>query len=192
MPVTQIKTDDATRSRFFSKVSKGEPGGCWHWNAARMQSGYGNFGIDNYVHKAHRVSYALHNGSIPEGLMVLHKCDNPRCVNPEHLYAGTAKQNSQDAVRRGRHSPGKVVGEASHLAKTTDVMVRNMAALHCAGFSEMDLVAMFGFSRSIVSSVIHGRAWKHVKRITAGRRPMWMYMPHRSINKTTRIRKPNE
>ena len=87
--------------RFWSKVEKSE--GCWTWTASRDPIGYGTFGFDGKVRKAHRVAYVLAFGEIPEGHHILHSCDNPPCVNPAHLRSGTRKDNMQDALKRGRH-----------------------------------------------------------------------------------------
>ena len=87
--------------RFWSKVKKTPE--CWLWTAYRDNKGYGEFGLDRKVHKAHRVAYLLTYGAIPEGAHILHSCDNPQCVNPKHLRAGTRKDNMQDKVQRGRH-----------------------------------------------------------------------------------------
>lgn len=89
--------------RFWAKVDKRGENECWPWLGARS-SGYGKFGIRDgeSPQNAHRVAYALTHGEIPEGKQINHTCDNRRCVNPAHLYAGTAKQNTGDAINRGR------------------------------------------------------------------------------------------
>lgn len=86
--------------RFWSKVNKTD--GCWIWTAYRDDKGYGCFGFRGKVWKAHRVAYELATGPIPTGAHILHSCDNPSCVNPEHLRAGTHADNMRDKVARGR------------------------------------------------------------------------------------------
>lgn len=95
-------------NRFWSKVNKHGPragrlGRCWLWMGGCTQSGYGRFSIHSRMHRAHRVAWELTNGPIPEGICVLHRCDNPPCVRPSHLWLGTAADNQRDCVIKGRH-----------------------------------------------------------------------------------------
>ena len=93
------------KQRFENKYLINETTDCWEWQHATNNIGYGMFRFDkNTMRTAHRVSYELFNGPIPAGMCVCHKCDNPICVNPKHLWAGTLKDNAQDMVAKGRHS----------------------------------------------------------------------------------------
>jgi HNH endonuclease len=89
--------------RFWAKVAKGD--GCWEWQAGKDKNGYGQFTVypPRRTLRAHRVAYEMEVGPIPDGLMVLHRCDNPSCVRPDHLFTGDAKANSEDMLSKGRY-----------------------------------------------------------------------------------------
>jgi len=89
--------------RFWAKVQKYEGDACWIWNGCHYRHGYGQTSIDGKHLLAHRVAWALEHGPIPEGLHVLHKCDNPPCVRHHHLFLGTRSDNMRDCVQKGRH-----------------------------------------------------------------------------------------
>lgn len=91
-------------TRFFSKVQKSDS--CWLWTGHKDPNGYGRIAMGRgYLEKSHRMSYILHKGQIQKGLVVMHSCDTPSCVNPEHLEAGTYSQNLRDAYARKLHPP---------------------------------------------------------------------------------------
>lgn len=98
-----LAMDSDHLSRFWAKVDKRGPDECWNWLGAkaRARGGYGQFGIRGYIARAHRVSWKLFHGDIPEGVLVLHKCGNPSCVNPDHLYLGNNSDNMMDKTRSG-------------------------------------------------------------------------------------------
>ena len=99
-PVNKGVTEDLTE-RFWSKVVKIDDG-CWLWTAALLLDGYGQIWLGQTMERAHRLSWIIHFGPIPEGLCVLHTCDNPPCVRPGHLFLGTQLDNVRDAIRKGR------------------------------------------------------------------------------------------
>lgn len=102
-PTERLWTDERV-SRFWGRVRKGE--GCWEWQALRSGQGYGMFPIANRHYGAHRASWEITNGPIPDGMVVRHDCDNPPCVRPDHLRIGTHQDNVMDAVERRRHQRG--------------------------------------------------------------------------------------
>jgi hypothetical protein len=144
------------KERFIAKVRKTE--GCWIWIACRNPKGYGLFGTGPQSRLAHRVSYSLFVGPIPDGLLILHKCDNPRCVNPEHLYVGTHNDNSRDMMERGR---GSFVGgeENPHakLAKEEVSQIRN--AYKRGGISYQKLSNIFGIWPGHLWRIVNNKAW---------------------------------
>lgn len=111
----------------YWRLTKTGPG-CWIWQGNRNQLGYGQFrvGRKGPVMTAHRVAWEIHNGPIPDGLIVMHQCDNPPCVNPDHLRVGTHKDNAQDCVAKGRRA--KTHKPHSRVLKLTDDQVRAIRA----------------------------------------------------------------
>ena len=139
--------------RFWDKVDKTDT--CWNWTASRNHRGYGKFSVGYRTVGAHRVSWELANGPIPEGedyhgTCVLHKCDNPSCVNPNHLFLGTIQDNIQDRVAKGRSS----TGDDHYRNKITSKRVSHLRKLLAEGkLSQRQLAKMFGISQPHVSRI---------------------------------------
>ena len=100
-----MKLAEEQLKKFWTKVDKKGDNECWEWVAAKNSKGYGQFGISGVSKSTHRISYVIHNGDIPDGLFVCHTCNNPPCVNPKHLYAGSNKENMQQASNEKRLAP---------------------------------------------------------------------------------------
>jgi hypothetical protein len=96
-----IKMTPKRIASFWLKVKK-SPNGCWEWMASFTKNGYGRFQINPRTYKAHRISYLITHGHLPDDLCICHKCDNKKCVNPSHLFLGTSKENTQDMISKGR------------------------------------------------------------------------------------------
>lgn len=142
--------------RFWSFVDKGEPDECWEWKGNAHPTGYGKFWEGDRTVYAHRFSYALAHGLTADlPLDIRHSCDNPRCVNPAHLSLGTAQDNANDRVSRGR----SLKGERHNLAKLTAEQVK---FIRNSNMSNLRLRMMFGVAKSTISAVKNGQNWKHL------------------------------
>ena len=148
--------------RFWEKVDLGNDDDCWEWTAFKLATGYGTMWYDD-EHKtefAHRIAYSLEHGEIPEGMCVLHKCDNPSCVSPRHLFLGTKADNMEDATSKGRMAHG----EANGNSKLTEEDVREARQAYAeGGISFESLRRRFGVSDVAIREAILGITWRHVE-----------------------------
>ena len=141
--------------RFWSKVDKS--GDCWEWLAGKNKKGYGQFHISRKQLGAHRVSWELTNSEIPEGLCVLHRCDNPGCVNPDHLFLGTAQDNSDDKISKGRDS--RLKGEDLPQSKLTWKDVREIRSIYPL-LTQQQLATAYGVGQASIWEIVHNMRWK--------------------------------
>jgi hypothetical protein len=140
--------------RFWSRVAVQDPMGCWVWQGGTCE-GYGMLRTEgSVVDRAHRVSWRLTHGSIPDGLCVLHRCDNPPCVNPAHLFLGTRADNNEDKKRKGRSA--RVHGEANPNAKLSDEDVAEIRRLRDEGRTQQAIADQFGITQVWVSQLTRG------------------------------------
>ena len=168
--------------RFLEKTRRAESG-CLEWTGATARGGYGNLMVVSRTWgPAHRVAWELAHGPIPDGLWVLHRCDNPKCVEADHLFLGTHADNMSDMVAKGRHPsvrspecrerggrhwtkrhPDRVArGERGSGSKLTEAGVVEIRRLRASGAALSELAAAFNVSETTISSIAHKKTWKHV------------------------------
>ena len=154
------------KERFWDKIEKTtSPNGCWEWRGCKTNKrfkdngksskngGYGKITHRGKVYYVHRLSWELHYGPIPEGMFVLHKCDNKQCVNPEHLELGDSFKNMRDAKNRGRlHS----LGEDNRMSKLTWEKVREIRA---SKLSQIKLAKLYGVNRQCILKIKNNKSW---------------------------------
>lgn len=144
--------------RFWKKVDKRGEDECWEWIGAVSHSGYGVISFNGTNKGAHRVSYELCKGQIHEGMHVLHSCDNPKCVNPNHLRSGTPSENIQEAFDKGRKTATVSYGERNPRSKLTLEQVKFIKLNPQLGHKA--IADMFGLSPNAIRGVRIGRTWR--------------------------------
>jgi hypothetical protein len=145
---------------FWAKVDRGAgTDACWTWRGKRNRHGYGVLQAARKPLRAHRVAYELAHGSIPDGVWVLHHCDNPPCVRPDHLFLGRQAENMADAARKNRAE----YGTRRHSAVLTDDAVRVIRSRYAAGgVTQATLAREWHVSQSLINRVILHTKWRHV------------------------------
>jgi|ERR1041385_2741997 hypothetical protein len=149
--------------KFFESTVVDQRSGCWIWTRGRTSKGYGALYENGKQISAHRFAYKAWVGEIPVGLYVLHRCDERACVNPEHLFLGTAFDNTQDMIAKGRF----VVGKRQHGSDNpksifSESQVRQMRKLHSEGHSLVSINKRFGGHYSSVKRIINRKYWRHL------------------------------
>ena len=137
-------------NRFWEKVDVRGQDDCWEWLGCKSGGGYGNFSINRKSYVASRVMYTLYFDKIPDGMFVSHKCDNPSCVNPNHLFIGTANDNNQDRSRKGRNNSKLTradINEIRKLYNETDI-------------SQLSLAKTYNVDNALISLIIANKLWK--------------------------------
>lgn len=166
------------RDRILGGIAVDEKTGCWNWTRAHTTYGYGVIRLLKKNIGAHRVSYAQFIGEIPLGMFVCHRCDNPSCVNPEHLFLGTTSDNMRDSSSKGRHKhqkhpevsifnkkgplPWRAYGEGHGMATLDTKTVLKIKSLCDSGMPACKVARIFGRASSTVKRIRSGTTWKHL------------------------------
>lgn len=148
-----------TVSRVFDKVKVNVETGCWEWQGLKDVGGYGSIGVGGRHWKVHRLNWQMFNGQpVPEGMLVCHRCDNPPCCNPDHLFVGTHADNNADKVAKGRQARG----EDTAKSKLTDDKVREIFRLAHEGRAWRSIARGLGLDTVTIRQVLLGRTWGHL------------------------------
>ena len=148
---------------------KDHDSGCWNWIGKKDKRGYGRCSFEGRKQFAHRISHKVFKGPIPDGLYILHSCDNPACINPDHLRIGTQAENMNDAVVR-RRMP---IGEQSSMSKLSNESVMQIVEMRNSGMSIADIARNFNVEFTTVSVILRGHTWSWltgIERATIGQR----------------------
>lgn len=158
--ITPVKLTEKTIRNFWKKVD--QSGDCWIWTGGKNEKGYGHFNVRRKYCAAHRFSWILNKGAIPEGLHVLHDCpggDNPSCVNPDHLWLGTNLDNVLDKEEKGRGN--QPAGERNCKAKLSESQVLEIRRLS-ESVSRKSLAETYGVTTATICGIILRQIWKHI------------------------------
>lgn len=144
----------------FLASRKEVPDGCIEWTKSRDKQGYGLFYSNGGVTKAHRIAYWIYYHTYPDDKCVCHSCDNPSCVNPEHLFLGTVQDNNKDRHSKGRSKNKPTSGEAHNMAKLSEQQVLSIKQI--LGATQKELAETYGVSVAQISRIVNGKSWTHL------------------------------
>lgn len=148
--------------RFWEKVDKRGIDDCWPWTGAQDGRGYGRFWDGQKHTTAHRFVFKLYHGNIPNHILACHKCDNPSCCNPHHLFAGTDADNAADKVQKGRQRNTPAPGEKNPKAKVSSADVICIRQQYADGASIIQLASAYSLSSSNIACIVRRKTWKHI------------------------------
>lgn len=157
---SHLKLGEEVEERFWRQVAIAGQDDCWLWKSRCAINGYGQFSIKKKTLVASRVAYELSYGPIPDKHLVCHKCDNPPCCNPRHLFLGTCKENQEDMTKKGRGRFGERAGRSAKLTEGDIPEIRKY--LESGNYSQEQIAQKFGVNQATVSCIKRGVRWSHV------------------------------
>lgn len=163
--------------RYADRIIPEPNSGCWLWCGSQIPKGYGTLTSGGASHYAHRAAYeCAHGKGTAQGHVIRHQCDQPCCVNPDHLLSGTNRDNSQDAVRRGRMRAPR--GEKNAKAKITDAQALNVAHMARSGMTATEIANATAISRPTIYTILKGANWRHLDVAVPDRRRTRVIPPY--------------
>ena len=151
------KNQGTLEQRFWEKVDRRESDECWPWKGC-LHEGYGIIQVRGFSFLAHRISWTIHYGVIPDGLCICHHCDNRLCVNPQHLFLGTWADNNHDMAKKRRSA----LGERNKHSKLTENQVIEIRRLLALGWGEAHIGSLYGVGHTAIHKIKHRCNWRHI------------------------------
>ena len=151
--------DKSLSERFWEKVNKSQD--CWVWTGCKQSQGYGQIRVKRKALLTHRLSWELANGRLPADIMVLHKCDNPACVRPDHLFLGSMQDNVNDMMAKGRNGNGVQYGEDHHAAKLTVERVKLIRSMNNPDIQKLSI--QFNVTPQTIYAVVNRKTWRGIE-----------------------------
>lgn len=176
--MTLCRTDSEMSEFLFSKIEIPAESECWLWTGGMDKDGYGQTHYCGKNVRTHRVAWLLRNGVIPDAMVVMHTCDTPACINPDHLKLGTNQENTEDKMQKKRHrvasgddhylrkNPSQRAGDKCPSSKLNESAVRAILQKLANGMKQREIASELGVSRTAISAIATGRNWKHLNHTT--------------------------
>lgn len=158
----EFRVQDLIIHGFNLKVDKNQPSGCWIWTGSIGQNGYGKFSFLSKTWLPHRVSWLLFKGSIPKKQFLCHKCDNPKCVNPDHLFLGTHKENMYDMIKKGRKHINPIFKMSSEKSLNAKLTNEQAIFIRKSTLKNVELAKMFNVTPPTIGSVRNGKTFRDI------------------------------